>query len=171
MWYSDIQSKQPHCQSFGGWDNMHSFTGSHKMDLKQQCFQSFEANPDVRIAFNVYFEISKTFVAFIFLFNIKTSNQLKYCFVRPKHLGVPVTVKSWRCNLTTPNLWFKYKNMERSPLICSWQFLTLLSPCALVVARDFNVWIFSKTKLTFLFVVSSLSLLLQTHAHTPTHTY
>lgn len=39
--------------------------------------------------------------------------------------------------------------------------LTLLSPCTLPAALDFNVWIFSNTRLTFLLVVSSLSLLLQ----------
>lgn len=39
--------------------------------------------------------------------------------------------------------------------------LTLFSACTLPVARDFNVWIFSNTRLTFLLVVSSLSVLLQ----------
>lgn len=38
--------------------------------------------------------------------------------------------------------------------------LTLFSPCVFAVARDFSVCIFSKTKFTFLFVTSSLSLLL-----------
>lgn len=40
--------------------------------------------------------------------------------------------------------------------------LTLLSLWEPAVARVFKVWIFSKTRLTFLFVVSSLSLLLRT---------
>lgn len=40
--------------------------------------------------------------------------------------------------------------------------LTLLSLWEPAVARDFRVCIFSKTRLTFLLVVSSLSLLLQT---------
>lgn len=44
------------------------------------------------------------------------------------------------------------------------QSLTLLSPCELAVARDLSVCIFSKTRLTFLFVVSSVSLLLQIRA-------
>lgn len=39
--------------------------------------------------------------------------------------------------------------------------LTWLFPCALPAARDFKVWIFSKTRLTFLLVASSLSVLLE----------
>lgn len=47
-----------------------------------------------------------------------------------------------------------FKKKQQSP--------TLLSLCEPAVARDFKVCIFSKTRLTFLLVVSSLSLLLQT---------
>lgn len=48
------------------------------------------------------------------------------------------------------------------------QCLTLFPPWWLAVARDFNVWIFSKTRFTFLLVVSSLSLLLKRKKQTPT---